>query len=243
MSDAGLGARWRRLDRLLALLADGEAHLVGHLASSLAVSERTVARDLALLRERGFSFESEAGRGGGVRVPRLMSVGPAVLREAEAIELLLAISFSEALGAGLVGDMAPLRSALARAFAPADRARISHLRNRIWVTSPVSDGVKMTKRREQPLSRAALQQAFFAMQCLEFDYEDGAGKRSRRQAEPQYLLWAWPFWYLLSWDVSRHAVRTFRLDRMRDVLVLPLPFRMRPAALFKQAVDGVGIAL
>jgi predicted DNA-binding transcriptional regulator YafY len=243
MAITGLSARWARIDHLLALLADGESHQVGELASALLVSERTLARDLALLRQRGIAFESEAGRGGGVRVPRHTNVGPAVLRESEAIELLLALTVSEVLGVGLVGSMASLRSNLARVFAPADRARIAQLRNRIWVASPVSDLAKMTRRREQPTSRSALQRAFFAMHCLQFDYEDGSGATTCRKVEPQYMLWAWPFWYLLSWDIDKQAVRTFRLDRIRTAVELPTGFRLRSAAAFKACIDGVGRSL
>jgi predicted DNA-binding transcriptional regulator YafY len=243
MPTAGLSARWVRLDRLLALMADGASHAVGELAATLQVSERTVARDLVLLRQRGVAFESEAGRGGGVRVPRHAKVGSAVLRESEAIELLLALTVSEVLGVGLVGSMASLRSSVARVFAPSDRARIAQLRSRIWVASPVSDGAKVTRRREQTASRAALQRAFFAMHCLQFDYENGSGAVTHREVEPQYMLWAWPFWYLLSWDVDRQAVRTFRLDRIRNAVELSLSFRLRPVTPFKSCIDGVGTSL
>lgn len=239
----GLGARIDRLDRLLAILADGEIHHVRDLAAVTWVSERTVARDLAHLRERGVALEGEAGRGGGVRVLRHASVGEAVLMEAQAIELLLALTVSEVLGVGFVGSMADLRHKVARAFAPADRPRIAHLRRRIWIASPVSDKARATKRREQPASRSAIQRAFFGMNCLEFDYEDGAGISTRRAVEPHYMLWAWPFWYLLSWDTRRQATRTFRLDRVKNAVVIPLNFRLRSATLFKDSIEGVGMAL
>jgi predicted DNA-binding transcriptional regulator YafY len=243
MEASGLAARLQRLDRLQALLADGEVHPVGELAQALVVSERTLARDLALLRERGVVLESDARRGGGVRLPKLASVGGAVFREAEALALLLALAVSDALGAGLVGNMASLRSAVARGFAPADRARIAQLRRRIWVSTPVSEVARLSKRREQAASRAALQRASISMQCLRFDYEDGAGTSSRRLVEPHYLLWAWPFWYLLSWDIDRKAVRTFRLDRIRDAVVHPQAFRLSTPATFKDGVEGIGTAL
>ena len=243
MTPNGLTARLLRLDRLQELLADGEIHHVGELALALSVSERTMARDLVLLRQRGMALESDTGRGGGVRLPRHASVGDAVLREAQAMELLLALTVSEVLGAGLVGNMASLRSTMARAFAPAERARIARLRRRIWVASPVSNVARSSKRREQPASRVALQRAFFAMNRLQFEYEDGAGKSTRREVEPHYLLWAWPFWYLLSWDVNRQAVRTFRLDRIHSAVVLPVGFQLLPASLFKDSTDGVGTAL
>ena len=243
MSTTGLDARLDRLDRLQALLADGESHHVCQLAHAVSVSERTIARDLALLRKRGIALEGEAGPGGGVRAPRHARIGETVLREADAIELLLALAVSEVLGVGFASNSAALRSSVARAFAPADRVRISRLRSRIWVVSPVSDRAKMSKRREQLASRAALQRAFFMMARMEFDYEDGAGNVTHREVEPQYMLWAWPFWYLLCWDVNRQAARTFRLDRVRNAAVLSVNFRMRPAALFKDSIAGVGAAL
>jgi predicted DNA-binding transcriptional regulator YafY len=243
MTRFGMHARLNRLDGLNTLLADGQTHHVCDLAQSLAVSERTVARDLALLRTRGVQLDSDPGRGGGVRLSAHSATAAVLLRESEAIELLLAVTVSEVLGTRLGGRMDAVRSALVRGFAPADRARISQLRRRIWVASPVSSGVGLTKMREAPASRAALQQAFFAMRHLQFQYEDGCGKFSQREVEAQYLLWAWPFWYLLCWDTQRHAVRTFRLDRVRNAQVLASHFHLRPAALFKDAINGVGSAL
>lgn len=231
MSVAGLSARLNRLDRLQAMIADGEVRHVAELAVALAVSERTLARDLVVLRQRGIALESDIGRGGGVRLSRHARVGDTVLRETQAMELLLALTVSEVLGAGLVGNMAALRGTVARAFAPADRAGIARLRRRIWVASPVSEMARSSKRREQPASRAALQRAFFRFSVCNLTMQM-ARAASAAVVEAHYLLWAWPFWYVLSWDISRQATRTFRLDRIRNAVVLPANFQMRSAELF-----------
>jgi predicted DNA-binding transcriptional regulator YafY len=243
MPRSGIAVRLHRLDQLKELLVDGQIHNVSDLASALSVSERTLARDVSLLRERGIAIESDVGRGGGIRLARHASVGDALLRESEALELLLALTISEVLGAGLVGGMSAIRSMVARAFAPADRARISLLRRRIWVASPVSDVSRSSERREHPASRVALRSAFLSMRKMQFEYVDSASRSTHREVEPHYLLWAWPYWFLLSWDIHKQSVRTFRLDRITQARVLPDHFKLRSAAAFKDCVDGVGTPL
>jgi predicted DNA-binding transcriptional regulator YafY len=81
------------------------------------------------------------------------------------------------------------------------------------------------------------------MRRMRFDYLDGTGISTLREVEPHYLLWAWPYWYLLSWDVHRKAVRTFRLDRLSNARVLSEIFKLRSTAEFKDSIDGIGIPL
>ena len=81
------------------------------------------------------------------------------------------------------------------------------------------------------------------MQTLSFAYADANLKTSVRQIEPQYLVCAWPFWYILAWDIERQAVRTFRLDRIKSPEPMASRFRLKAAEPFWQACQHVGICL
>lgn len=55
-----------RLDAILRALGGGRIVLVGDLAKELNVIERTLRRDLSMLREMGHRIDSSPGPGGGV---------------------------------------------------------------------------------------------------------------------------------------------------------------------------------
>lgn len=55
-----------RLEAILDALGDGRIVLVADLAKELNVIERTLRRDLAMLREMGHRIDGSPGRGGGV---------------------------------------------------------------------------------------------------------------------------------------------------------------------------------
>lgn len=236
--------RLERLDLLAARLSEGNPQSVADLATALHVSKRTLARDLRLLRERGVMIDSERGPGGGVRLARESpSFAPMNLRESQAIELLLAMAASEALGLCLTGALTGVRAQIARAFTPADRARIKALRQRIRVATPVSSKVQQTRLQERPEVRRAVYTALIRNHRLRIAYAAGDGARSRRFVEAHALLLAWPFWYLLAWDQDRNAVRTFRMDRIERADLTEETFRPKPLQLFWDHCDAVGVTL
>ncbi len=244
MSSASVLARLERLDLLAARLAEGGSHSVANLATSLRVSKRTLARDLRLLRERGALIDSEHGPGGGVRMARESpSFAPVSLRESQAIEILIAMAASETLGLGLTGALTAVRAQIARAFRPSDRARIHALRHRIRVATPVSAKVQQTRLRERPEVRQVVHAAFVGNQRLTLAYVAGDGVRSRRSVEAHALLLAWPFWYLVAWDLDREGVRTFRMDRIERAELTGEAFRPKPLHLFWDHCEAVGATI
>jgi predicted DNA-binding transcriptional regulator YafY len=245
MREPALTHRLSRQDALAARLSDGEVHSVTALSAELGVSPRTLARELSLLRARGWDLESASGPGGGVRVHQRWAASPISLRRDDALSLLLAMGVAETLGLSLGAEPAALRRQLARGFAPADRADIARLRNRLRVAPALThDAVqRLAARAPTEAVRAAVLPAFAAQRLLSLRYQDGQARASDRMVEPQFLLLAWPAWYLIAWDRDRDAVRTFRLDRIRQAQALPERFRLRPAAPFWASCDDVGLSL
>jgi proteasome accessory factor C len=64
--------------------------------------------------------------------------------------------------------------------------------------------------------------------ALVFDYLNGREEREERTVEPLRVESVDESWYLRAWDRTRRALRTFRLDRMRDVRTLPDSVAERP---------------
>lgn len=243
MARANTVGRMERLEKLAARLADGNTHGIVDIAAHLNISMRTACRDLDVLRERGWAIVGESGKGGGITLAARWPVNVPVLREREAIDLLLAIAASEAMGLSLGQHLISIRENLARCFAPADRPRIERLRRRIRVATPVSPAIASTITTLQASCRETVQLAFFKMQALCIKYQDGSMRLTTREIEPHYLLCAWPFWYVLAWDTNKQEVRTFRLDRIKHVRMTQRQFTLRAAAPFWRACEDIGVTV
>ncbi|MGT2427225.1 helix-turn-helix transcriptional regulator [Amnibacterium kyonggiense] len=73
-----------------------------------------------------------------------------------------------------------------------------------------------------------VREAVAAGTVLVFDYLNGRDEREERAVEPLRVESVDESWYLRAWDRSRRALRTFRLDRMRDVRTTPDAVPERP---------------
>lgn len=236
--------RLQRLELLTALLRAGEITTVGELAAELGVSQRTVSRDIGLLRARDLPIDADRGRGGGLRLHRNWSVGNVHLNYREAIDVLLGLAIAERLGTTLFLEQArSVRLKLAATFPAGQRDKIRLLRKRVFIGTPASEMVMSGFRGEFRCDLGQILEAFFDMKLLEIWYEDQQGARTQRRVEPQYLYLNWPVWYLLAWDHLRQDVRFFRLDRIRKVLPIGATFRMREEGLFRPAMEAIAEAI
>jgi len=64
-------------------------------------------------------------------------------------------------------------------------------------------------------------------QVVEIEYVNADGAHSERVIEPHVLERELPWWYVHSWDRTREAQKSFRLDRMRSVRLLDETFEPR----------------
>jgi len=225
-----------RLDSLKALLAERDVTTTTELAAELGVSVRTVARDLAVLRDMGMPIGGARGRGGGLRLEPGWSLGRVHLNESEALGLLLSLTIAEKVGSPLLlGDLRSITRKVGAAFAPSQSRRILALRRRVLVGTPASERVMSTYSPPPALVTRPLLEAFVRRRVALIRYEDQSGAVSERQVEPQFLYYNLPVWYVLAWDRLRGDVRSFRIDRIRTLDALPDAFRLRPDDLFLTA--------
>lgn len=99
-----------RLLRLVSLLSARPSWTCGELAGRMAVTERTVRRDVARLRELGYGVESDPGPWGGYRLGGGTRVPPLILDDEEA--LAVAVALREAALSGVLGSEQAALSAL-----------------------------------------------------------------------------------------------------------------------------------
>lgn len=219
-----------RTDRLLELLRRRGEVTVAELALELEVSERTLFRDLARLRERGIDVEGEPGRGGGVRLSPLAPLPAVHLSDEEAVALVLSLELSRA-SAGLPFGGAQVRALekVLAALPPARRRDVRRAAGRVVVGPPAAPGLLEDAGTAPPALLPAFERAFTERCGLAFAYRDRHGARSERRVEPHGLLVQVPLWYVLAWDLDKDAARMFRMDRVSRPRVLPeVTFAPRP---------------
>ncbi|WP_040742881.1 helix-turn-helix transcriptional regulator [Nocardia tenerifensis] len=194
-----------RLLALLSLLQARRNWPGTQLAERLAVSPRTVRRDIDRLRELGYPIVTTKGPDGGYRLGAGMQLPPLHFDDEQAVALAVALQLATA--------TAGIEEAAARALHTVRQVMPARLRHRI-------DTLQVTAVEEvsaPPLDRGvllALSAATHAREVLRFDYATAAGDDRPRRAEPHHLVTRGGRWYLVAWDLDRDDWRTFRADRI-----------------------------
>ena len=214
--------------RLLSLLQTHRYWPGAELADRLEVSVRTLRRDVERLRELGYPVNAARGVDGGYQLAAGAALPPLVLDDEEAVAL--AVGLQTAAQGGVAGIAESSVRALAKVvqvMPPKLRRRVDALRA---MTTPVawsSDGPTV-----DPDVLTTLAESCRAEERVEFAYTAADGTRSERLVEPLRLVSLGRRWYLVAYDLNRHAWRSFRLDRLAAPHRTDVRFRPRelPAA-------------
>lgn len=223
-----------RVLRLLALLEARSSWTAEELASRLAVTERTVRRDVSRLRELGYPVEAERGVGGGYRLGAGRRLPPLLLDDDEAVAMVACLRMGALSGADEVGEAA------LRALAKLDQV----LPPRLRATATAVDAATQALPRSRPaLDLDVLQQMATARRdrcVVRFDYRKPTGEQTSREVEPARLMTQGEYWYLQAYDRGRGAWRVFRLDRMSAVTTTTWRFEPQeaPPAGFQRDLDS-----
>lgn len=221
-----------RLEQLTAILKSEEALTSKIIAAELNISERTLFRDIGILRERGLPIEADKGRGGGIKLHRNWGVGRLSLESQEIIDLLISLAIAESMGPTLfMGNINTVRHKLMASFSPKQKEKIRQLRQRIHIGEQASPDVLQsftTKKHQTQATIETLHRAFLFNKRIAIVYQDFHDQETQRDIEAHYLYLGFPVWYLLAWDHLRKDVRIFRYDRIKKADILPQEFTVRP---------------
>jgi predicted DNA-binding transcriptional regulator YafY len=184
------------------------------LGDKLGVSERAARRYIGILREAGIPIESIRGPFGGYRVGRGLRLPPLMFSAAEALGLVMAVidghhdagDPTDAVGSALGKIMRALPRAVA---AQAEAVRLA--------TAPAPD---RGAARPDPATTAALVQAWSDHRRVRFTYCTESGSEWVIEADPWAVVVRHGRWYLLCWSHTAHGQRAYRVDRVRDLVVL-----------------------
>lgn len=195
--------------RLLALLQSRQHWPGSELRERLDVSARTLRRDVERLRELGYEVTARRGVDGGYRLERGGRLPPLLLEDAEAVAIAVALRAV----AGMLGEQAALGALvkLEQMLAPHLRRRVAALQEHVAPAAGAGSRVDVDLIAELALACRDRERVRFA-------YVAADGAHTSRHVEPHTLVSVGTTWYLVCWDLWREDWRTFRLDRMQDLL-------------------------
>lgn len=221
--------RTERRNRLIGLLRSEDHWKTSDLREHLNISQRTLMRELAELKDAGYPIESDRGRGGGIRLHGRWGIERLVLSHKEVVELILSLAIMESLNLPLLtGNLKSIRQKLFQTFPENQRGVVSDIRKRILISKHTKTNLDSNLPRQKQDISENISESFFRQLCLEIKYCSGAGECTSRTIEAHYIMLSWPIWHIVAWDHLRASSRIFRIDRIEGVRVTKTHFKLRP---------------
>ncbi|MFJ6441719.1 helix-turn-helix transcriptional regulator [Streptomyces sp. NPDC091649] len=210
-----------RVLTLLELLQAGGTRTVAELADRLGVGERTVRRYVDHLVDLDIPVESVRGRYGGYRIGPGHRMPPLMLTDDEALAVLLGLVTGRRSGipaaAGTAGETAAAK--IRRVLPERLRRRLDSVLDSLTFTAPAGGTAGPETAVLLPIADAVRHRRPVAIR-----YTASGGRRSDRTLYPYGLVAHSGRWYVTGRDLSVGEERTFRLDRVAGVRVLPGSF-------------------
>lgn len=220
-------SRTARLFQLMQCLrSSAPPHTADALAQDLAVSPRTVHRDIDTLRSLGAVIDGAAGF--GFTLIEDATLPPLGFENDELEALVLGLREVEQIGDPDLAKAA--RSALNKLQArlpPRQSHRLAHA---------VLTAQRFSRPEVPKISVSELRQATWDELAIEFAYSDAVGAQTHRRVNPLGMSYLDRSTVLLAWCHLRQDFRIFRLDRMDELVITEHSFRPRRVPLLREAV-------
>jgi predicted DNA-binding transcriptional regulator YafY len=217
----------KRLTRLTAILTKLQTKKLvtaAELAHKFSVSTRTIYRDIKALEQAGVPILTEEGKGysimEGYRLP------PVMFSESEANALITAEQLViKNKDASFVREYQEAIGKIKSVLRHSTKDKANLLSDRILFSHN-----KENDRTSNHLS--SLQLALTNFDLIRIDYySPDSDEITRRTVEPFALLSTQDNWLLVAWCRLRKGYRTFRLDRIRNLTMLPEKFKPHKISL------------
>lgn len=196
------------------------------LATEMAVSVRTIYRDIDALRGLGAVIDGEAGF--GFTLIEDAALPPLGFEDEELEALVLGLRDVAVIGDPDLAKAASSALAKITARVPAKQAhRLEHA---------VLDAQRFTSPPPPGISAGTLRRAAWEERAVRFAYSDAGGIPTERSVWPLAIVYLQSSSVLMSWCLLRQDYRIFRLDRMSDLQVLEDSFRPRRVSMLREHI-------
>jgi len=219
--------------RLIQLLQEIRLHeppvTAETLARAMAVSERTIYRDIESLREAGAIIEGASGY--GFSLTEDPALPPQIFTREEIEALVLGLREVQAIADPSLAKAA--EHALAKLHGTLPPRLKNHLKHSV---------LHAKRFRERPTLRidpALIRQAAWQEVAIDIEYRDAKDRQSSRRLYPLSIVYLDNSLVLLSYCCLRKATRVFRLDRMDAITLTDESFHPNRVKLLRKAVEEV----
>ncbi len=206
-----------RLFRLVQLLRPNSDVTAKTLAEKLEVSERTIYRDIQDLSISGVPVVSEAGR--GYRLLPGFQLPPLMFDKEEIASLILGIRMIRAWADKDLAKAAERTVEKIQAVLP------SRMHDELEKEQLLVPAFHLTKAVQNRLGD--IRHAIEASQYIQILYQREDGKQSERKVQPLGLFYWGAKWTFVGWCELRDDFRHFRLDRIIELSLLKMTFKVR----------------
>lgn len=193
-----------RLFQIVYLLLDRKTMTAKELAKYFEVSVRTILRDINTLSAANIPVYTIQGKGGGISIMEGFVLNKAALSEREQNHILIALQSLSAVG------HSEARETLSKLGALFQKTGTD------WIEVDFSrwGQGKQDNRRFDLIKSAILER-----RAIRFDYVSSNGEHSFRTACPLKLVFKSKAWYLQGFCLIKRAYRTFKINRMLNVIL------------------------
>lgn len=194
-----------RLFEIVYLLLDKKQITAGELAQHFEVSERTILRDIEALSLAGVPVYTSQGKGGGISILDSFVLNKTTISEEEQAQIIMALQSLAPTGHI---DTDKITSKLGALFSKVDTSWIEVDFSRWGVRD--ADNDKFAKLKNAIIKKLA----------ISFTYSNTRGEVSQRHVYPLKLAFKDKAWHVQSYCLTKNSYRTFKLNRIDDLLVL-----------------------
>jgi predicted DNA-binding transcriptional regulator YafY len=192
------------------------------IARRLQVDTRTVRRYISSLEELGIPVVTEQGRYGGYQLVAGFKLPPMMFTDEETLAISMGLLAANQLG---LAETAP---AIASVQAKLERVMPGNLKRRVRaISNSASLILPKAHGPENKEDLLLLTDAAHAQQRVRFAYQAENAETQRREVDPYGIVFRRGHWYMVGYCHLRKALRTFRLDRLSEVVPLSHSF-LRP---------------
>jgi predicted DNA-binding transcriptional regulator YafY len=202
-----------RLLEITLLLLNKNNVTAKDLADRFEVSTRTIYRDIDILSSAGVPVYTNKGRGGGISLLENYTFSRALVTDQERDGLLLAL---KTLQATRYPDIERIINKIGALFKDAAAVDWVHVDLSPWGSGPNENNKFINARK-----------AILESMVISFDYISAEGVKSRRSVEPMQLVFKGQAWYLWGYCRNRREFRTFRISRIRNLVITGEKYRRR----------------